>query len=481
MRFLFSRTLLVIGILSSCQQDLAFTSDSKAVLAFSDDTVQFDTVFTTIGSTTKSFRFHNQNDNAVKTTISLSGGEQSNFRLNIDGVKTTSVIDYEIMGNDSIYVFVEVTVDPQNSNSPLVIEDSITFFTNGNKQNVKLVAYGQDVHLYNDSVIITQTWLNDKPYLIYNSVLIDSMEVLTIEAGAQLYFHHNSSMIVAGTLKSYGTIEDPIVFKGDRLEHLYDDETGQWGAFDDTTDYGGLLFLPGSTNNVIDHTLVKNSRLGLRFHYDEVNEIGVDLTLKNSELRNNSIGILSVSADIDISNSVISACNNQALICYGGTYSIYHSTFANYADPSTTRRTDPSVIFLNSVEYSEGVLIFPLSVKFGNCIVDGFLDNELYFGQYSGVSAAFNYEFDHCMLKLSVEYDISSDENYKSIVKIDNVNSVPRFVDNSNYNYRLDTLSAAKDVGKVEFATLFPYDADGISRLDDVAPDFGAFERVEGK
>lgn len=483
MRFLYSLILsfFCISLFFSCQQDLTFTSDSNAVLAFSSDTVQFDTVFTTIGSTTKSFRFHNQNENAVKTTISLSGGDNSNFRLNIDGVKATSITDFEIMGNDSIYVFVEVTVDPQNSNSPLVIEDSINFFTNGNQQDVKLVAYGQDVHLYNDSVIKTQNWINDKPYLIYNSVLIDSLETLTIEAGVQLHFHENSSMIVGGTLKSNGTLEEPIVFQGDRLEQDFDQIPGQWGFHNQDSEYGALLFLPGSMENVMNYTTIKNARLGLQILYSQSISNGSCLKFSNSNIQNMSLlGMFSVTSNVDVSNSVFSDCGMQAMLLIGGNTTFYHSTIANFFPSRYGSRDLTSIEIRNySIDTVGDIFVYPTFAMFGNSIIDGSLEDEILISEYSTSEVSSGIVFDHCMLKLSDTFNISKDDIYKDIIKISSPDSLPRYVNKDDYDYRLDTLSAAKDKGKLEFATMFPYDADGISRLDDIAPDLGPFERIE--
>ena len=64
-------------------------------------------------------------------------------------------------GNDSLFVFVEVTLDVNNQNSPLIIEDSVRFKTNGLDQYVKLAVWGQDAYFYyNDTV--QGTWTSEK-------------------------------------------------------------------------------------------------------------------------------------------------------------------------------------------------------------------------------------------------------------------------------------------------------------------------------
>ncbi|HPD54413.1 MAG TPA: hypothetical protein PLI08_10740, partial [Bacteroidia bacterium] len=131
---------LLIGF-SSCKKD-EFITDGDAKLEFSTDTVIFDTVFTTVGSSTEVFVVYNRNDQPVKvSSIRLATGDQSMFRLNVDGLPGRSFSDVEIGADDSIFIFVEVTVDPNNQNTPLVVTDSILFETNGNLQDIDLVAW----------------------------------------------------------------------------------------------------------------------------------------------------------------------------------------------------------------------------------------------------------------------------------------------------------------------------------------------------
>ena len=153
-------SLLCALVLQSCYDEERFTNSSDVVLSFSADTLKFDTVFTSIGSATRHFMVYNNNKDAVRTSVSVPN---RHFRLNIDGVATNSYNNLEIRGKDSAYIFVEVTVDPQSNNAPVLILDSVSFTTNGNKQNVKLEAFGQDMVFYNDSIIGNEHWTADKP------------------------------------------------------------------------------------------------------------------------------------------------------------------------------------------------------------------------------------------------------------------------------------------------------------------------------
>src|SRR5690349_10731684 len=97
----------------SCKKDDFETGNVS--LSFSEDTIIFDTVFTTVGSATQVFTVYNNGDNPVKiSSLRIAGGNNSNFRLNVDGVPGKSFTDVEIGAKDSMFIFAEVTVDPNN-------------------------------------------------------------------------------------------------------------------------------------------------------------------------------------------------------------------------------------------------------------------------------------------------------------------------------------------------------------------------------
>ena len=75
--------MLGLTPLNSCNKWKGY---SKENLSFSVDTIVFDTVFTTVGSTTKQFKIYNPSVKSVKIEeIELMGGSQSPFRINVDG------------------------------------------------------------------------------------------------------------------------------------------------------------------------------------------------------------------------------------------------------------------------------------------------------------------------------------------------------------------------------------------------------------
>ena len=187
---------------SGCKKEDLISKDPSARLFFSDDTVIFDTVFTQMGSTTKTLKIYNTlNRKLIVSSIRLAGGNSSAYRLNIDGLKANSASDIEIGPGDSLYIFVAVTINPNNSNSPLIVADSLLFSTNGNSQKVDLVAWGQDANYIrptnsigalkysilanaNENVSLNSS----KPYVVYGYAVVDSAGSLTIPEGTKMYF-----------------------------------------------------------------------------------------------------------------------------------------------------------------------------------------------------------------------------------------------------------------------------------------------------
>lgn len=474
--------LLFLICLLSCTRD-HLDPDPDARPSFSNDTITFDTIFTTIGSATMSLKVYNRSKRPLLiSSIALAGGNNSFFRLNINGVNSTSESKVEIPADDSLYIFIAVTVDPTNSNNPIVIKDSIVFSTSGSLQDVKLIAYGQDVHLINGDIIASQTWTRDKPYLIYNSMAVDTGQVLIIEEGTQIFFHRNSSLIIWGSLLVNGTWENPVVFQNDRMEEYYDIVAGQWGT---------IYIDPVSTGNKINHAIIKNGIAGIQIGFPSDYQIP-DLELSNSLILNNSFaGIYAFGAHLTCYNTIIANCAGPAVaLLRGGSYRFWHCTVSNNGVLGSSR-TAPSIVLSNifySPEYDEisGQFVYvprsgPLEeASFGNSILVGNMNHELQF--INNQSDLFNYTFDHCLLKASEDsINKFSQEHFISLI----LNKDASFMNDSDryhLDYRLDTLSPAKDAGDPALLVTYPYlefDRSGISRVMDGKPDMGAYERKE--
>lgn len=473
MKSLFMTLVVVLTFLfiSSCQKEHESDSNGR-LLSFSTDTVAFDTIFTSIGSPTKNLRVYNTtNDRIIVSSIRLAGGENSGFRLNINGEATNEVLNVEIPARDSIFIFVEATLNKLGTHQTMVAEDSILFKLNSKEQKVRLLAWGQDFKLIRSEMIKTTAWTKEKPYLVYGYAYVDSCQSLTIDPGCTIYFHKNAGLFIKGSLVVKGTSEDPVVFKGDRLETGYANLPDQWN---------GITLLSGSHNNIIDHSIIKNANIGLQVGNIE-KEGYASVTLSNTRIENMSwSGIWAMKSKILAYNCVIANIGyyNTALLL-GGDYQFYHTTFANYNSDNTRpfRNTETLTLsnyLVNSTNGAKYVGDLTQAV-FGNCIISGLNTDELKISMDKQGKS--NYLFDHCLIQVSDTFKLPNPDRFVSLLR--NIN--PKFINPQKGIYELDTLSVAKDIGKEAIAKIYSIDLKGADRNIDAGADLGAFERIEKK
>lgn len=465
--------LAFLLIISSCDRKEIFETGPDSKLEFSSDTIIFDTIFTSIGTATRNLRVYNPHSRTIKISeIRLASGDNSPFRLNVDGQAASMLQDVEIAAKDSMFIFIRANIDPGDQSAPLIETDSIVFITNNNLQDVKLVAWGQDAYFYTNAIVASDyTFNNDKPHVIYGFLAVDSLFTLTVNAGAQLHFHRGSFMLVYrdATLKVMGTLEDPVVFQNDRLEMYYRDLPGQWGH----PQAGVCIYLyPGSVNNEIHYADIKNGIVGIQADTTG-NSPNPTLKLYNSQIRNMSgVGLLARGTHIEAGNTVIANCGESAIaILYGGEYDFRHMTIGNYWNRSARQST---AVFINNYYFFDGSEISRDLTKayFGNSIIYGNLQDELELD--AGTSGAFNYTFDHCFIRTRIP--IGSDPNFISVT----ANEDPLFIDTSIHNLIPDTLSPVMNIGSATVINnaLFnlTFDLKGVNRTTDAGPDLGAHE-----
>jgi hypothetical protein len=481
-------TLLAIISINSCKKDVILT-DSNAKLNFSTDTILFDTVFASIGSVTKNFRVYNPYDEVLKiSSIRLANGAASLFRVNVNGVPGTSFSDIEIRGGDSIWVFVEVTVNPNNQSLPYVVQDSLVFETNGNIQDIDLVAWGQNAHFFiakkespnlppyviiDTNLNSTITWDKNLPYVIYGGyAVVDSSTTLIITEGTQIHFSNAGGLWIykSGTLKVQGTKEDPVVFQGLRRETALQEEPGQWDRI--WINDGGI--------HEIDYAIIKNGFIGLQLETLFDPALPVSLKLTNTHIRNMSgLGILARNYKVDGWNDVISNCGSyNAAFTIGGEYDFTHCTFANFWNFG--QRTTPVMYLNNYTEDQSGndVLVDMTKAEFKNCIIYGNNDNELELDFKAG--AADNHLFRNCIIKADGT-TLTPDPSTHFITIYRNNN--PQFKNSFDNDLTLDTLAFAREKGELSHinqSAIPPMNIDinGLTRpTTGSQPDLGAYER----
>jgi len=469
---------LLVGMIFavSCRKEEKFITNPDAKLVFSADTVLFDTVFTTVGSATLKLMAFNKHKDAIRISkITLNGGDASPYKINIDGEYKTTIYNKEISAKDSMYIFVKVRIDPTNSNNPLLVEDQIVFETNGNRQEIKLVAYGQDAHYITPTVFgnhpaytpVSGTWRNDKPYLIYGWAAVVDSSVLTIESGCRLYFHKNSGVWIdpGSSLKINGTPDQKVTMQGDRLETgsqwplSYKNLPGQWH---------GIVLDEGSIDNIIEHAVIRNAILGIQCEMPgkSPNQYPA-LQIFDTKFENMSVGGLAGNGTTIIGyNLLFNNCVQYAMALGGGYYEFQHITIGNY--PTADKK--PSLYFANAFTKYDAkgnetiITVDPTEVSFVNSIIWGDFEDEISVGN-TGVGS-FSWNFDHCLLK--TKKNISEEKYFSNCIS----NNDPKFVDYKEYNYKLDTISPALKQGIYLGVNT---DIDGNSRNTE-KPDLGAYE-----
>lgn len=481
--------------LSSCQED-RFSTNPEITLDFSVDTLRFDTVFTELGSATRILKAYNTSRSPVEISrVYLENGSSSKYRFNVDGYTVDAngnifgtnepLPPIPVAGKDSIYIFIEVTIDPDEplSESPFVHYENIRFETNGNDQHVVLEAFGQNANYIPSRFsagtasrltcdMMTETWDDPKPYVIYGVLFVDSCELI-IPAGTDIYIH--GGLVNAGggvfyndgiwffeensTLTMQGTLEEPITVQGDRLEAPFAEVSGQWG---------GIRLGTGPNTHTIEHTIIKNSIVGLRV------DSAATLEIRNSEIRNTSnAGLLGIHSNIYAENClIVDNGANSAQLEYGGSYEFNYCTITNYGSESSAIRLSNAICQdFGCVDCVEN----EMNASFTNCIIMGSRNDEISFSD--GCSdLPLNVSFENCIVKVNELL-----ENYPDFFTNNCINSScfnydnsePLFEDQFEGDYHLDSLSFAEEKA-IPLAGI-PMDLDGDTR-DGLMPDIGCYE-----
>jgi len=399
--------------------------------------------------------------------------------MNVDGISSASITNVDIPKKDSLFVFVAVTVNPNNQNNPLIIRDSVVFEVNGNTQSVGLEAWGQDAYFYTPNVFPTNglppyhviscndVWKNDKPHVIYGYAVVDSDCKLSIEPGTKVYMHSNGVLWVfnKGTLVIQGSYNNPVTFQGDRLEADYAQIPGQWGK---------IWLSAGSQDNIIDWALIKNGGIGV-----QADTLGAStnptLRLSNTIIENMSAAALYAQGSyIQAYNCVFANCAQYvAALTLGGNYSFWQCTFADYWNYSGNRQT-PLLVLNNWYTDNKGTLqIRNLDTAyFGNCILYGNLPDEIGLDSTSH-GGNFNYKFEYSLLHTSL--NTSNTHHFKTVY----INSDPLFINSAGNDYRLSPGSPAIKKGSTAIGKMFPFDLNKHQRLigsGNIPPDLGAYQ-----
>ncbi|RBA28286.1 hypothetical protein [Flavobacterium tibetense] len=490
---------IVLGfflVLTSCREDFTF-EPSNGNLGFSRDTIYLDTVFTDIGSSTYTLKVYNRsNKNISIPSIRLGKGAGSKYQLMVDGMPGKEFLNVEMLAKDSMFIFVSVNADVASSNpTDFLYTDQLLFGVGTNFQKVELVTLIQDAYfLYperfgdgttetlpigddeiygfflddNDPINGNELhWNNSKPYVVYGYAAVPPNETLTVDAGARIHFHAESGLIVANnaSLQVNGTIENQVIFEGDRLEPGFSETPGQWGT---------IWFTQGSTNNILSNLTVKNATVGMLVTGND-GTANPSLTLNNVQVYNcSNVGILARTGKITGQNVVINNCGETAFAgTFGGAYDFTHCTFANYWP-----RPNQTCVVLSDDPINN--VPTPLeSANFKNCIIYG--------SSNLGISlkkegTTFNYSFENCLIKFAdfsnqfqnnPLYQFTSSANYTNcLIATNSTVNRPEFKNPNQNQLQIGENSAARGTANFTFSN-GTFDILNLSRTN--PSDIGAY------
>jgi len=467
---------VLLSVLVSCTADEIVTNPGNDLL-FSADTLTFDTLFSTVGSTTAWLKVRNTGNKTIRiASISLQSGGASGFKINLDGETKTSFTDVEIPANDSLFLFVEVNTSMQGSNTPLKVTDVVLFDTDGPRRQIVLEAWSWDAVLWKGKVISADSTLtSNMPIVIYDSLVVAENATLTILPGTKLYFHDKALMKVYGTLSAIGTKDAPIQMRGDRLDYIlpdypYDYSSGQWYY---------LQLAPTSFNNRLEYVDIHGAYYGIIADSSSLDQ--PKLKMCNSVIHNMVYTCLwSNSSSMDIGNCQLTNSGSYTVAQIGGSSIYTHCTIANY---QSGREGDvPALILVNSITIGTSDLAYPLSAEFRNCIVFGNRTDEVGLGKRDCIAWAAS--FWNCLLRAtSIPLELATVTNCKYGKEVSDANflKLGSETDKYVYDFRLDSISPARNIGSTSYLGSYPTDRNGISRSIDGKPDAGAYEWVQGQ
>jgi len=320
LKYLLPALVAVILPLSSCIED-SVSTDASMQPTFSVDTLRLGDIFTEQLTPTSRFTVYNRGDNILNIgNISLRDDNAGMYRLNVDGFSGRTFSNVEIRPKDSIFVFVEALIPENPTALPVVINTLLDFTTLGQTKTVVINAHTRNATRLKGISLAADTHLTaEQPYIIYDSLVVEQGATLHLEPGTELYFHDAAYLRVKGCIRSLGTAEKGIEFRGERNGYVasdipYEIMSGQWG---------GIILDPTSSGNRMEFTTVKNSEFGIFADH-------TDLTATNSCFRNSKGYVLhSKGSRISLTGTEIAEAADGLLYLDGGSATLDFCTLSN--------------------------------------------------------------------------------------------------------------------------------------------------------
>jgi len=509
----FLLSITCIFLWSSCRKDFDFEPARAGQISFSSDTIFLDTIFTRTQSSTKVLTVRNNSDDDISIdSVKLRRGISSLYQLNVDGLPNDNsplteesgkiFRDVEILANDSIFVFIEATVNLEDSDDLLDTDnnylDEVNFFTSDSRQEVQLSTQVIDANFsFNENpskefitdqrdqegefIVLRGYDLTDeeltitrnKAQVIFGYAVVPSGKTLTISAGSRIHFHRDSGLIVEdGAMLDIIGEESPmdednpflneVIIEGDQIDEDFDNLPAQWN----------FIWIRKGGVAKLRNTIIKNATTGI-FIEGNGNESIANVTLTNVQIYNSqTVGIQANASFIRGNNVVINQNGRSAInIEEGGTYEFIHTTLSNtfsFGVPSST-----AIVLDNSPKENSSVATTNLNASFINSIISGNKRSEI--TAINSDQASLDLSFENCLIDLNSSNTSDLDTNDAAIFTNCIFNENPQFK-NTNLNMlQIENESPAD--GKARF--IAGKDIIGTERTN--PSDIGAYESITFK
>ena len=478
-------TLLAVA----CSDYESFSDNPGFRLEFSQDTIAFDTLISTIPSSTKTLYAFNNNGNGMRiTTIQLEGGAKSLFRVNVDGRYLADGIwhNFEVLKHDSLVIRIEMTPPEVGTTEPLYFQDKLHFLLeNGAQQTVVLSGGSIDAYIQRGGLIIDEDMmlLTDKAYVIYDSLVVNPGVTLTLTEGTRLMFHDKAALHVYGRLLVEGTLEKPVVLRGDRMDHMFD-----YLLYDNTPSrWEGVIIHHGSFGNVLTYCDLHSSLFGIICEDTEEvkpDETNPSVTLDCCILHNiGGDGLQFNNCVSKVTNTQISNTLGHTVNLNGGIHEFVYCTLAQFY-PFVANRGD-GLHLVSSADGDEYGLL--RKAHFINCVITGY-GEDVIMGENIPQDGSCDYLLHHCFLNtppvddeehfVGCIFDRDKKKNEEEkLVRQDNF--VLFDTENFFYDFTPKDSSMIRSLADPNYIGLPQFDRLGVSRLADDGPDAGCYEFVK--
>ena len=144
----------------------------------------------------------------------------------------------------------------------------------GAEQHVILTSVGQDAYIGVAGVIEADTVGGRTSDCGVRQPFRKEGVTLSMAAGVQLYFHDGANLWVHGRIVAEGTVDRPVVFRGDRTDRMFD-----YLPYDNTPSrWGGIRLKATSTDYRLNHVDIHSASYGIcvrqLFHGRDETDVG---------------------------------------------------------------------------------------------------------------------------------------------------------------------------------------------------------------